>query len=591
MAAANLKAVAPLATEWHTRPRGTSKAPCPICGLTARTHAEHRATRANEETDALWLTRCRWKRDWKHREVGSRAKQQDAPLKQLRLAAAAVARGATLDEAAQAAGLTDYMLSRLRLKHPQAWSIALSSALAQIDANDWHHTPRGYTICPVCGRHVQGRHRRETDEERARQRAEQRTAKPRERQPRGPGVQVIRGMMAATFAVAAGATLIEAAQAAGVSYDAMRDWERSHPGQWRTLVDNATKQIVEAVRAAAGTDAVFDDPSRFARQAARAERWLAQRDERLFPTSEATLSSFYLDYFLPNCLSGTASDSRERYTGVLKLWRYFTADPPLQQITTAVLSKFRDCLLGMRGRQPHTRKSPNSVRTDLRHLQTVLDKAGPPARRNRDAAGILERVPYVKPPKALLRLPKLVELEQLQAVYLAAVAADVPRIPGIKPPAWWQALLVVALATAFRRRTLFALRMSDVNWRERCIIVDPSQVKNAVGRMMPLNDETFDHLQRIRTDRASLFPWPHDQKHFYEHFHRLQAAAGLPRAEWFGLHAIRRTAATLMWQHSPHVAQLVLGHSSLLVTAKHYVNGTVMLREAVNNLPSLTLVK
>ncbi|MCA9221246.1 MAG: tyrosine-type recombinase/integrase, partial [Planctomycetales bacterium] len=346
-------------------------------------------------------------------------------------------------------------------------------------------------------------------------------------------------------------------------------------------------QVVEAVRATAGTDAALDDPARYIATASAADKWIASQGESLFPATDSrpTLTSFYRDYYRPICLDDAKPTTIATYETFLRHWVLLTADPPLAKITTEVLAKFRACQMKMRGSKPSSRKSPNSVRSVLRHVQAILDKAGPPGRRNRDAAGVLDQVPYIKPPKATVRVKPVPTMEQIDQVYRGCVAADSPRFDGIKPPAWWRALLIVALNTGFRRGTLFSLRLADVRWDERAVVVNPEHVKNSVGCIVPLNDTTIEHLRAIRTDRELLFPWPHHRRHFQTCFHRLQAASGIAIDDHFGLHGIRRLAATLLWEYSPAVAQLTLGHASINTTRKHYVAGGDMMRRAIDQLP------
>lgn len=60
--------------------------------------------------------------------------------------------------------------------------------------------------------------------------------------------------------------------------------------------------------------------------------------------------------------------------------------------------------------------------------------------------------------------------------------------------------------------------------------------------------------------------------------------AGIPKAQHFGLHDIRKTVGTNLWASSPQAAQFVLGHSNVAVTAKHYVDQTSIVAAAVDRL-------
>jgi len=68
-------------------------------------------------------------------------------------------------------------------------------------------------------------------------------------------------------------------------------------------------------------------------------------------------------------------------------------------------------------------------------------------------------------------------MENLQAVYKAAALMAVPEYPGIDPPAWWRTLIAVAFNTGHRRRTLFSMRMKDIDWERRLIVIPGGAVQ------------------------------------------------------------------------------------------------------------------
>jgi integrase len=178
--------------------------------------------------------------------------------------------------------------------------------------------------------------------------------------------------------------------------------------------------------------------------------------------------------------------------------------------------------------------------------------------------------------------------------YNGAVAMDIPRLPrGPKAPAWWKALLVTAFNTQLRRRTLFEMRWDEVDFAHCRLNLPPARFKSHRRQTIHLNPVTVEHLKRIHTDASQelVFPWPHEAKYFHVVFHRLQTAAAIPRKEHFGLHDLRKTAASILWEDSPQVAQYSLGHASMSTTLKHYVNlesrggGVSIVARALDALP------
>jgi integrase len=214
-----------------------------------------------------------------------------------------------------------------------------------------------------------------------------------------------------------------------------------------------------------------------------------------------------------------------------------------------------------------------------------LDKAGPRGRRNRDAAGLIPEAPWIKPPRLDVPLPKIVSPEHLDAAYRASALMGIPRYPGIKPGPWWRALIAVAYNTGLRARTLFEMRMEHIDWKNRRLVIPPGFMKAHRAIVLPLNAVAFDHLMTIRTDRELVFPFPHERQTFYRLLHRLLDAACIPRAEHFGLHALRKTLATAMWESSPQAAQYTLGHSDIRTTKAFYTAGSGLLARAMDELP------
>lgn len=209
----------------------------------------------------------------------------------------------------------------------------------------------------------------------------------------------------------------------------------------------------------------------------------------------------------------------------------------------------------------------------MTQIQAILDAAGPPRPRRRDAAGLLAKVPYAKPPRAEQQIPRIVSMEWLNATYDAAKWMDVPNGFGVSPTKWWRALLSVALNTALRRGSLFMLRWEYVDLEKRQIVIPANRMKARRPHLVPLNSDAMQHLQAIigNGQRGLVFPWPYTRETFGKRFKMLQGLAGIPPGERFGLHAIRRTAASLLWKTSPEAAQIVLGHRSSLITLRHYV--------------------
>jgi len=467
-------------------------------------------------------------------------------------AAAFVAAGKLRSEAARMMGIRPDDLHHLIRKHSRLWQETVKAAKAEYEAT---------------GRVVVEK----LDED-------------------GPRVEVRPLIRDAAAMMAAGATHGEIAEALNLRPNEIHHWQETYPAFWQSELDRAMRVAVIIIRRQAGTEAVSADPQGYIARALACKRWITATGRAIFPAGERdklTLRTFYEEYYKPTRLTDTMPRTADSYELTLRQWELFTADPPLKEITSQTLAQFKMCLQESRGRSPGAKMSPNTVRRHLRHLQTVLDKAGPPGRGNRDAAGILQQVPWVKPPREELSPPRVVPIEHIEACYRAADAMRRPDLFDVRPSAWWRALLVLAWNTALRRRTLFAIEMSAIDWDAALLAIPPEQMKARRHLVIPLTAVAIEHLERIRghEPRQRIFEWPHGASTFYRDLHRLQTAAGIPKSQHFGLHEIRKTLGTALYDVSPGAAQFVLGHAGGRVTQDHYVSRFRVMSRAMERLP------
>ncbi|MGO8748332.1 MAG: tyrosine-type recombinase/integrase [Thermoguttaceae bacterium] len=387
-------------------------------------------------------------------------------------------------------------------------------------------------------------------------------------------------------AIAMGKSHEEAARELDLLSTTIKDWQVRYGKLWSEAMNQAMEISTRAVRQLAGNAEILGDPDAYLDHARLYERWTRAKGESLLPKRDATLSHFYATYFTTVCLGETGQKSLRDYEQCVRDWVLVTNDPPLEEISTLTLSQYKKCLQHRRGKDPGSLMASATVRKHLLHIQTILSKAGPPGPRNRDAAGILAAVPWIRPPRVDLAFPKIVPLELLASVYLAAAKMEYPSFPGIDAPTWWRSLLAVTFNTGLRRRTLFELHMDDIEWQQSQILVPPRRIKSQRPTIVSLNAVAFEHLHAMRTDREMIFPWPCvDLTGFHRRFHELQDVAGVPPASQFGLHNIRKTMASILWEESPQAAQFALGHARMGVTKANYVNGQAMVARALARLP------
>ena len=261
--------------------------------------------------------------------------------------------------------------------------------------------------------------------------------------PLGPDAATIARIQDATALVAAGLTLQETADRLGVKLATVRYWQSDQPATWKQELDRAMRTAMIVIRRQAGTDAVMDDPRATFAAPLLARSGPAARGKSCFPlqAGRPSLASFRITICRPGYTmrgAGTIENFRE----LLSRWRLFTGDPPLEEITVATLAHFRDCLEKMRGRDRISRLSPQTVAQLPYPLGMPPPQGRAPGYRNRDGAGLLASVPWIKKPPAEEKpvSPRNLTAEELNALYLAAVAMELPKIDGFKAPAWSRAL-------------------------------------------------------------------------------------------------------------------------------------------------------
>lgn len=388
----------------------------------------------------------------------------------------------------------------------------------------------------------------------------------------------------------------EIAQKLGIRPRLLVEWATRYPGAWKRMVAKMEKvlereldAVVAEVRATAGTDAILQDVDGYLVKCRVAERWSKQKGESLFPVNgETTLSTFYESYYKPMRMTDASKLYGETFEITLRAWAAITGDTPLSGITPMMLARFRDAIAQTRGLSPISRKSPTTVSRMLAQIQSLLDKAGPPGRHNRDAANILSVVPWCKGPRPMPRAPRIVTEDELNALYLASASMDHPWLPdyGIKPPLFWRVLVVVVFNTGLRHGTVFKLRMEWIDWPAHRILVPATAMKSRRPFTVFLNQTAYKHLEALcrHRDREFIFPWTGHPHRFYTQWQRLLDFAGIARQNRFGLHALRKTFGTRVWADSPEAAQLGLDHSESQVTIQHYVEGEAIMVPAMERL-------
>lgn len=293
-------------------------------------------------------------------------------------------------------------------------------------------------------------------------------------------------------------------------------------------------------------------------------------------TAEHTLSQFFARYFLPTCLAQRDPETLRAYKESVAHWAALTGDPPLGRISPKTLSQFIAGLAELPGKKAGSKMAKATIAKHVRHVQPILDCAGPENKDNRAGVGALEKTPYfqrVKVPKQPPR-PEF-SLEELGQLLDACSIAARPKIAHLTATAWWQALIVVIYNTGLRIGSCLDLRYDWIrtDGATGWAAIVPEAIKHEQGRDVPLNSAAVSAMQTIRTSRDLVFPWDCRRRHLDDVFQSIKKAAGLPPADGRMFHAIRRLTSSQLAKQGPGVAQFVLGHAGLSTTKAHYING------------------
>lgn len=260
----------------------------------------------------------------------------------------------------------------------------------------------------------------------------------------------------------------------------------------------------------------------------------------------------------------------------LKAWEKFSGDPPIGQIDDATAAEFRATML-------KSGLSPRTINSTWGTVRMILRFVGPRETGNPRGRGIISQVPQMKPCKESRPLPRRLALGDLDAVYRACDGAKYPsRTGGVPAVAWWRSLLVLAYFTGLRKSDLLALRRDQFDL-QRGLLSFRAQ-KTGKAAHFPLHPVVVQHLAAIwQPERELVFQGMRSRcGRLYEYLREIQQRAGL--LETFGLHDIRRTAASEINRVARGMAPVFLQHVAEDVSGQFYLNATDELEEAIGKM-------
>lgn len=278
-----------------------------------------------------------------------------------------------------------------------------------------------------------------------------------------------------------------------------------------------------------------------------------------------TLRAWYELHFVVLFHADARRRTIDEYAATINHWERLTCNKPLAAISAMDLAQFRSALA--------ERLAVPTVNKNLRHLNHLLAKAGPPGPHNRDALNLLPMAAWAKQLRTFQRRPRAAGLSAIGAFY--RVCTD----------PWWRAFVVCAFHLGSRVTALIHVRDADVDWGRRLITLRAEHDKRRCERVKPMSAAVVRHLIELRG--CGLLQWPRSKTAFYYAWHRLERLAGFADDDRFTPHALKRACGTQLARAgvSPWAVRYMLDHAQRDVTGSHYIDPLDELRSVVDLLP------
>ncbi|MCE9555295.1 MAG: site-specific integrase, partial [Planctomycetes bacterium] len=212
--------------------------------------------------------------------------------------------------------------------------------------------------------------------------------------------------------------------------------------------------------------------------------------------------------------------------------------------------------------------APASVNSIRRKLLAIAREAY--------AVKLLADLPRAKRLREPVEEPTSWSLEEIDAILktcrqLKGINA-VSRIPSAD---WWTCLILLALNTGLRRRSLLALKRADVDLKSSILRVPADAMKNARGKSFRLCEPVMEAIRAIWLPaRQKLLPWDIRRECLQRKYTAILVEAGLAAGRRDKFHKLRRTTGTTIAAAcGMTAAQEYLGHQSI-ATTQRYIDPT-----------------
>ncbi len=223
--------------------------------------------------------------------------------------------------------------------------------------------------------------------------------------------------------------------------------------------------------------------------------------------------------------------------------------------------------------------SPATINKELRCLRAALRKAS--------KWGFLPKMPDIPFLKEPGKIPDYVTPEHFGALYGACDTLKEPRQLPFPTGDWWRGLLMFAYMTGWRIGSILSLQWEHVDLEQGTALSLAKDNKGKRDQRIPLHPVIVEHLRKLRSFDARVFPWAKDRRKLFTHLHRLQDTAGVkPEGgkPYYGFHSLRRAFATMNADRmTGDTLQALMQHKDYQTTQR-YINLARQLRPTVQDL-------
>lgn len=292
------------------------------------------------------------------------------------------------------------------------------------------------------------------------------------------------------------------------------------------------------------------------------------------------LRACFVEYILPD-LEDAPEGTISLYRTALNHWEARTSNPPVGEITNDVLRKFKQSFL-------KEKYSPETIKKTWRHIRPILRRVGPPVQGNPLGESIIERIPYMAPPKNNVRkFPRIVTHEEVNAIYQACEVAKWPYASPCPAPLLWQLALVVFYNCGPRTQDFFKLTRQNIDLEMRRVSFVAQKTSKLQG--VPFQEIVGLHFEAVyqylnQDESTIVFPVTKSKGSLYDQWKAIQDAAGI--SKYVEFRDLRETCDSLLNAANPGAlaGKWVLGHGGRDVNEIYYHNPSPEVLKAVENL-------